>query len=560
VVSDSKITVKVPGGASTGTISVHNAAGTATSLASFIVPTGPPDITSLDPDNGPASSQAGTSVTINGDHLRGATSVTFNGKAAASVSVTDDNTIVALTPTAGATTGPVKVTTPAGPATATFTVNPPPKVTGLSVTTGKSGDPVTITGSGFLGKKGIAVPATDVTVTFGTGSTAATATDDNTIHVNVPAGATTGTITVANHWGETGTGTTVFTVIKQPHITTFSPGGGPVGTTVTISGQHFTGVNDVEFHGTPATTFTVVNDGKITAKVPSGATSGTISVTNAAGTDTSAASFVVPTGSPTITSFAPVDGPASSQAQSSLTITGTHLAGATSIKVGGKVQTLVSLDTDTEIDLTLAPGTPSGVISVTTPASTATSPSTFAADPPPAVSGFTTSGKVGDTITINGSGFFTRFNTAVLDNATTVSFNGLDAGDTACGGGACISSVADLQILVHVPDAATTGPITVTNGHGESATTAGVFTVLRPPTISGFSPSSGAVGDPVTITGTHFSGTTEVDFDGVPATTFHVDSDTQITADVPTGATDGQIAVTTGNGSATSTDSFTVTP
>ena len=556
--NDGKITAKVPGGATSGPITVTNPAGTGTSLASFIVPTGVPDITSLDPDNGPASAQAQTAVTINGDHLRGTKSVTFNGKPAASVTVVDDNTLIALTPTAGATTGPIKVTTPAGFATETFTVNPPPKVTGLSATTGKAGDSITITGSGFLGKKGITV-ATDVTVTFATGSTAATATDDQHITVNVPASATTGKITVANHWGETGTGTTVFTVIKQPHITTFSPGGGPVGTLVTISGQHFTGVNAVAFNSTPATTFTVVNDGKITAKVPSLALSGTISVTNAAGTDASAAGFVVPTGSPAITSFAPVDGPASSQAQSSLVIHGMHLAGATSIKVGGKVQTLVSMDTDTEIDLTLAPGTPSGVISVTTPAGTATSPSTFTADPPPAVSSFTPSGKVGDTITINGSGFFTRFNTAVLDNATTVSFNGVAADDTACGGGACITSVTDTQILVHVPDAATTGPVTVTNGNGESATTAGVFTVLRPPTISGFSPPSGAFDDPVTITGTHFSGTTEVDFDGVPATTFHVDSDTQITADVPTGATDGQITVTTANGSATSAGSFTVT-
>jgi hypothetical protein len=78
------------------------------------------------------------------------------------------------------------------------------------------------------------------------------------------------------------------------------------------------------------------------------------------------------------------------------------------------------------------------------------------------------------------------------------------------------------------------------------------------PTIGSFSPSSGAVGTTVTLTGTGFTGASSVTFSGT-ASSFAVNSDTQITATVPTGATSGPLAVTTAGGTATSASSFTVT-
>jgi uncharacterized repeat protein (TIGR03803 family) len=78
------------------------------------------------------------------------------------------------------------------------------------------------------------------------------------------------------------------------------------------------------------------------------------------------------------------------------------------------------------------------------------------------------------------------------------------------------------------------------------------------PTITSFSPTSGDVGTPVTITGTNFTGTTAVRFNGTSAS-FTVDSATQITAVVPAGVTTGPIAVTTaGGGTATSGTSFAI--
>lgn len=78
------------------------------------------------------------------------------------------------------------------------------------------------------------------------------------------------------------------------------------------------------------------------------------------------------------------------------------------------------------------------------------------------------------------------------------------------------------------------------------------------PTITSFSPTSGAVGTAVTITGTNFTGATTVRFNGTNAT-FTVVSATSITTTVPTGATTGVVTVITSAGTATSSTSFTVT-
>jgi len=79
-----------------------------------------------------------------------------------------------------------------------------------------------------------------------------------------------------------------------------------------------------------------------------------------------------------------------------------------------------------------------------------------------------------------------------------------------------------------------------------------------PPSISSFNPTSGEVGTEVTIIGQNFSGATSVKFNDVTAAVFHVESDTQIHATAPTGATTGKLSVTTSQGTATSLSNFIV--
>jgi hypothetical protein len=127
-----------------------------------------------------------------------------------------------------------------------------------------------------------------------------------------------------------------------------------------------------------------------------------------------------------------------------------------------------------------------------------------------------------------------------------VTFNGAEAVFTVD---------SDIQITATVPSDGTTGPISVTTPDG-SATSSKSFKVK--PDVQFFNPLQGSVGDPVTISGAGFLGTTDVQFNGVSATFTVVDSGT-ITTNVPAGATSGKISVTNAGGTSKSPTSFHVT-
>jgi hypothetical protein len=133
-----------------------------------------------------------------------------------------------------------------------------------------------------------------------------------------------------------------------------------------------------------------------------------------------------------------------------------------------------------------------------------------------------------------------------------VAFNGTSA--------TSFSVDSNTQITATVPAGAATGPVTVTDGEGSG--TSAVDFVVTPsplPTVPLFVPSSGPIGTTVTIAGTGYTGTFAVTFHGRPAS-FDVNSDTEIVATVPKGATTGPVSVTTPGGSGTSLTDFTVTP
>jgi hypothetical protein len=63
----------------------------------------------------------------------------------------------------------------------------------------------------------------------------------------------------------------------------------------------------------------------------------------------------------------------------------------------------------------------------------------------------------------------------------------------------------------------------------------------------------------VSITGSHFTGATAVQFGATSATSFTVVDDSHITTSVPTGATTGAVSVTTPAGTGSTSGVFTVT-
>jgi uncharacterized repeat protein (TIGR03803 family) len=155
----------------------------------------------------------------------------------------------------------------------------------------------------------------------------------------------------------------------------------------------------------------------------------------------------------------------------------------------------------------------------------------------PFVSTVTSSGKEGSTVGILGQSF---------TSASTVSFGGIPATK--------VTYSRPTFLTAMVPAGALTGSVVVTTGT-KTLTSAQAFRIT--PVFTKFSPPSGGVGISVRITGTGLTQTTAVTFNGTAAA-FTVNSDTQVTATVPSGASTGLIVVTTQGGSVIGPRNFTV--
>jgi RHS repeat-associated protein len=138
------------------------------------------------------------------------------------------------------------------------------------------------------------------------------------------------------------------------------------------------------------------------------------------------------------------------------------------------------------------------------------------------------SGAVAASVTITGTNFGSTKGTS------TVKFNGTTASTT---------SWSATSIVATVPSGATTGNVVVTVSNKSSNGVS--FTVVPAPSITSLSPTSGAEGASVTITGANFGtsqGTSTVKFNGTTATPTSW-SATSIAVPVPTGATTGNVVV-----------------
>ena len=158
-------------------------------------------------------------------------------------------------------------------------------------------------------------------------------------------------------------------------------------------------------------------------------------------------------------------------------------------------------------------------------------------------------GPVGATVTISGTGF------SPTPSQNTVTFNGVTAS---------VASSTTTQIVTAVPAGATTGQIGVT-APGGSATSIAVFTVTAasgPPTITGFTPTIGTAGTPVTITGTNYDTTVANDKVKLNRSFAQVTSaaPTTLVAPVPASTGSGRLTVSTLQGTAVSTEDFFIPP
>ena len=482
---------------------------------------GYPVINSISPNAG----TPGTPVTVNGlffGPTQGQSTITFNGVQAAPSSWSDQTITTAIP--AGATSGPVVVAVGGNNSNSySFTV-PPPNITGLSVTSGSPGTPVTIRGQYFGQAQGTGA------VTFNGALANVTSWSDTTIVTTVPVAATSGQV-IVTQGGLVSNGAT-FTV--PPVVSNVSPVLGPVGTSVTVSGSGFgalQGASAVSFNGVPAAV-TSWSGTSIVAPVPPGASTGPVTVT-VSGVVGNGVTFTV---TPQIIRISPSSGAVGS----SVNIRGYNFGssqGSSTVTFNG-VTAVPGSWADSSIAVPVPLGVTSGPVIVTVSGYASNQVNFTVAPNIASISPL--SGPVGTAVTITGSNFGTT------QGSSSVLFNGVPSSP---------SIWSATSITVPVPSGASAGSITVLVG---GATSNGVtFTV--PPVIAAVSPTSGIAGAPITISGSNFGavqGGNTLQFNGVPAFTTGW-STIKIVASVPSGATSGPVVVTV-NGVPSNSVSFTV--
>ena len=352
--------------------------------------------------------------------------------------------------------------------------------------------------------------------------------------------------------------TSLFTFISSttpaqaaaPTVTGLTANRTGAGAVITLTGTGFSiapGGNSVVFNGAVSASVTNLSNTKLQATVPSGAAAtGYVRVTTggatSATTPSNAFTFVSP---PKIISFTPTNG----NLLTNIEITAEDAGDNTVVKIGGVTAKIFEAWKPDTKKITIIPeaNTTMGAITIMTsggsgptawggnPAYTATG-ATFTVYPAPTISSFTpTDVGVGTFVTITGTNF--------ISGNTAVSFGSKSA--------TALHWTSATQVEATVPSNATTGSIRVTTPGGNAIST-GTYTFYTAPTITSFTPTTLGVGTPVTITGTHFTGLSEVKFGGVTAAVDSSD-DTTIRATVPEGVNvSGTITAKTPGGTATS--------
>ena len=156
----------------------------------------------------PTHGKVGTAVAITGSGFTAASAVKFNG-AAAVFTVTSDTAITATVP-ATASTGKITVVAPGTASKSSSPFYVVPTISSFSPTSGTIGTPVAITGTGFTHATNVLFAGKAATYTVAS---------PTTINTSVPAGATTGKITVRTAGGSA-TSTTNFTIRRNAPTTT----------------------------------------------------------------------------------------------------------------------------------------------------------------------------------------------------------------------------------------------------------------------------------------------------------------------------------------------------
>ncbi len=323
--------------------------------------------------------------------------------------------------------------------------------------------------------------------------------------------------------------------MAAPSLTTVTPNQGPTagGTNVTIIGTNLIPTSTVKFGATSATSFSAISSTQINAVAPSGTGTVQVVVTTIGGTSNGLPYTYV--AAPAITNLSPNQGPTAGG--TNVTITGTNLTLATTVKFGAASATDFTVLSDTQIVAVAPSSTGTVQVTVVTPGGTSNGlPYTYVAAP--AITNLSpnqgpTAG--GTNVTITGTN---------LSLVSAVKFGAVSATG--------FTVISGTQITAVAPSSAA-GPVSVTvTTPGGTSGPGPYFYYVSAPAITALDPSLGPVGggNTVMIAGADLTLATTVRF-GATTATFTVISDSQINAVAPSGTGTVQVTITTPGGTST---------
>jgi hypothetical protein len=417
---------------------------------------------------------------------------------------------------------------------------PPPVVERLEPTSGPPGTTVQVIGRFFR---------SDQTVLLGDVELPATARLPNRVTVTIPSGATSGHLAIRLADGTTVTGPElrVLPAPPTPVIASIVPAHAPPGAEVRIVGDHFSArltENTVTIGGVPVVARTATPT-ELAVIVPTGAATGPFVVTVAGAGSATSAPFTVDVGV-AITSFEPTVASPGTR----VTIHGTGFAARATgerVFVNGTTARIASAST-TEIAIDVPATATTGTLLVdvrgagqaysSTPLTVRSAPTITSIAP--------TSGLIGATVHVRGTGFGTDI------RQVAVSVHGVAL---------TLRNVTDTDITAEIASGSSSDHLSVAIAGLPAIASRETFAVLIPVAVSSFSPEQGGPGTDVTITGTGFSTTAaddHVTVTGMPCTVVSATA-TELHVRIPT-ASSGPLVVEVRNaGTARTSRPFVMT-
>jgi hypothetical protein len=347
-------------------------------------------------------------------------------------------------------------------------------------------------------------------------------------------------------------------------ITSFTPASAYVNQSVVITGVGFTGATAVRFNGVNAITYAINSDTQITVTVPSGASTGKISVVKGASVAESSNNFTV-----LICNTPPTLLPVSNLTTTSATVNWSSVSNVVGYQLRFKLassstwssvlsfnastfqRAITNLQANSLYDYqirSMCSSTPfisspwiAGQFSTLSPNPCAT---TLTLQAVSNVS--STSVTLNWTPRVGATGYEIQYKPTSSISWTSVNISNANT---------------STQILINLQQGTVYDyqiRAVCTSGNSPWAVSTFATTSVATIAITSFTPASAYVNQSVVITGVGFTGATAVRFHGVNAITYAINSDTQITVTVPSGASTGKISVVKGASVAESSNNFTV--